>query len=79
MKENLTPNVHCMEGSLSSLLPHFSHPFLGTFLAVLSAFLLLSALMATSAIVMQQLSIQAQSAIARSIHLQTLIWVSVGQ
>lgn len=79
VKENLTPNVHCMEGSWASLLPHFSHPFFGIFLAVLSAFLLLSALMATSAIVMQQLSIQAQPGVAHSIHLQTLIQVSVGR
>lgn len=53
VKENLTPNVHCVEGSWSLLSPHFSQPFLGTLLATPSAFLLLLAPTAISAVGMQ--------------------------
>ena len=79
VKENLTPNVHCIEGSWSSLSPRFSHPFLGNLLGTPSAFLLLSATAAISAISTQQLGIQVQPGIAHSTQLLTLIHVPVGQ
>ena len=78
-EKNLTSSVHCMEGSLSSLSPHFSHPLLGTLLATPSAFLLLSAATAISARSTQRLHIQAQPGIAHSTHWLILIHVPVGQ